>query len=94
MGAKFEIEVKWKIGKGKHTKHFVFARCLDKEINFIVTDNSRLNDVEISNQFNQPRVLDKDGKSRLDIFAFKIRYKKDCDKLEEGQIVELIHDKE
>ncbi len=70
MGAKFEIEAKWKTGKGKHAKHFVFARCLDKEINFSVTDKSRLDNVEISNYLNQPRAIDKEGNPRFDVFCF------------------------
>lgn len=82
MNPKFEIEAKWKTGKGKHMKHFVFARCLDKEVPFSVTDNSRLNDIEISNYLNQPRAIDQEGNPRVDIFAFKIRYKKEYNKLE------------
>lgn len=93
MKAKFEIETQLTTGKGKHTNHFVFARCLDSKISFSVTDNSRLNNIEISNYLSQPRMIDRKGNSRLDVFIFKIRYKKDCDQFEEGQIVELIHDK-
>ena len=94
MEVKFEIEANLKLGKGKNTKYFVFAKCLDVEKDFSVTANSKLGGIEISNYLNQPRALDKEGKARLDVFVFKIRYKKDCDKLKEGQIVELTHDHE
>jgi len=94
MKVKFEIELKWKTGKGKEEKHSVFAKCLEKEKNFSLTDKSKLGDVEINNYLNQPRAINKEGKPRLDLFAFKIRYKEDCEKLKEGQIVELIQVKE
>jgi hypothetical protein len=90
MGVKFEIEAKYKTGKKRNEKYFVFAKCLEIEKEFKVTDNSRLGEIEISKFLTQPRATDKEGKPRFDIFIFKIRYKKDCDELEEGQIVELI----
>lgn len=70
MSPKFEIEAKWKTGKGKHMKHFVFARCLDKEVPFSVTDNSRLNDIEISNYLNQTRSYRPRRKSKSRYFCF------------------------
>ena len=94
MSVKFEIEVNLKLGKGKHAKYFVFAKCLEMDKGFSVTDNSKLGEIEISNYLGQPRALDKEGNIRLDIFAFKIRYKKDCGKLKEGQIVELTQEQE
>lgn len=90
MGVKFEIEGTFKVGRKKHAKYFVFAKCLEMSRNFEVTDKSKLGDVEISKFLTQPRAIDTEGNPRLDIFTFKIRYKKDCDKLKEGQIAELI----
>ena len=92
MGVKFEIEAKWKTGKGEHEKNIVFARCLEMEESFEVTDHSSLGGIEISKYLDQPRKIDKDGKPKLDVFAFLIKYKKDVDKLKEGQIVELTYD--
>jgi hypothetical protein len=91
MGVKFEIEGGYKSGKKKHAKYFVFAKCLEMDKNFEVTDKSKLGNIEISKYLTQPRALDNEGNPRLDIFLFKIRYKKDCDELKEGQIVELIN---
>ena len=94
MGVKFEIEYNWKTGTGKHTKYFVFARCLEMDKEFYVTAHSKLGEIEIGNYLNLPRALDEEGNVRLDAFAFKIRHKRDAGRLKEGQIVELTHEQE
>ena len=87
---KSEIEGKYQVGKKKNAKHFVFAKCLEMGKEFEVTNNSKLGNVDV-NVLNQPRALDKEVNPRLDLFLFKIRYKKDHNELNEGQIVELIN---
>ncbi|MFK7775033.1 MAG: hypothetical protein AB8F94_23030 [Saprospiraceae bacterium] len=86
MSVKFKIEFISKMGK---KKFFVFVKCLEVEKDFWVTDNSKLNDVEISNYISKPRALDEKGKPRHDLYIFKIRYHKYFEKLTEGEIVEL-----
>ena len=49
MTVRFEIEVKWKTGKNKNEKCFVFAKCLEMEKNFSLTDKSKLGDFGINN---------------------------------------------
>ena len=94
MGAKFEIRSTHTRGKGKRLKYFVFARLLDPKTNFKITGNGRLNDVEITDYRALIRVVDKEGNPIPGIIEFKIRYRKDCDKLTEGDIVELILDED
>lgn len=89
MGIRFEIEYCGKEGRGKHTKYYVFAKCLEMDKDFILEGNPKLGGVEINNWFTQPRAVDKDGNLRLDLFAFKIHYKKEGGILKEGDIVEL-----
>lgn len=90
MSVKFKIELIVKMGK---KKFFAFAQCLEMEKDFWVTDNSKLNDVEISNYISKPRATDENGNPRHDFYIFKIRYHKDYDKLKEGEIVELTPEK-
>lgn len=91
MAVKFEIEISWKSGIGKNAQYYVFAKCLEMEQDFVLTDHSRLGGIEISNYLSQPRALDQSGKPRRDILTFKIRHKIDGEKLQAGQIVELTH---
>lgn len=91
MRVKFEIEGIYQEGRKKHTKYFVFAKCLEMDKNFEVTDKSTLGNIEVSHFLTRPRATDPAGNPRFDIFLFKIRYKKDCDRLEKGQIVELVN---
>ena len=93
MGIKFEIEGKIQLREKRDAEYFVFAKCLEMGKNFELTDGSRLGNIEISKYLSQPRSIDENGNPRLDIFAFKIRYKKDYDELKEEQIVELINTK-
>ena len=89
MGIKFEIEYCWKEGHGKHTKYYVFAKCLEMDKGFSLEGNPQLGGVEINNHLSLLRATDKDGFPRNDLFAFKIRYKKDGGILKAGKIVEL-----
>lgn len=92
MGIKFEVEANFKIKKGKKIEYFIIAKCLEMGAGFSITDNSKLDEIEIRNYLNQPRAIDEEGKPRLDIFAFRIRHKADFNAFKEGQIVELTHD--
>ncbi len=75
--------------KTKRPKPIVLARLLDVRSDFYLTDDSRLGDIEITKNFTIPRIIDKEGNPRLDIFAFEIKYRNDIDKFQKGQIVEL-----
>lgn len=90
MSVKFKIEL---ISKLEKKKYFVFAQCLETEKNFWVTENSKLNDVEISNYISKPRAIDENGNPRHDLYIFKIKYHKDFDQLKEGDIIELTPEK-
>ncbi|MEM1122077.1 MAG: hypothetical protein AAGJ18_16650 [Bacteroidota bacterium] len=91
MTVKFEIEVIFRTGKEKNKECFVFAKCLEMQKIFSLTDQSKLGDIAISNFLSQPRATDKEGKPRLDLFAFKIRYKRDWEKMKENDVIELNH---
>ncbi|MGK0365988.1 MAG: hypothetical protein ACI85O_003058 [Saprospiraceae bacterium] len=67
MRVKFEIELKFKTGKKKKIRYFVFAKCLEMEKLFELTDNSRLGGIEISNYLGQPRAIDEEGQPRFDV---------------------------
>ncbi len=89
MSIKFGIEYCFKTGHGKHTRYYVFAKCLEMDKDFSLEGNPKLGGVEINNEFTHPRATDKDGFPRYDLFAFYIRYKKDGGILKAGDIVEL-----
>ena len=88
MKIQFEIESVFRLSLGD--KVYVFAKQMDSNLDWKLTDNSKLGIVQIEKWFDIPRTTDKNGNQRLDVFAFVLKNKNDRDKLKEGQIVELI----
>jgi hypothetical protein len=80
----FEIEYISKIRDG-----YLFARLLQKGVDFTVTDNSTLGGYPVKKSLTMPRALDKDGNPRFDLFAFQMKSKSDLKNLNKGQIIEL-----
>ncbi len=87
MDVKFEIESIFKLRA--RNKVVVFARLLDSNLDWKLSEKSKLEQVEIENWFDIPRALDKDGNIRLDLFAFALKNNMDEYKLQIGQIAEL-----
>lgn len=56
---------------------YVFARLLQPETDFTLTDTALINDIPIKKHVTMPRKLDENGNIRLDIFAFVLKNKND-----------------
>jgi hypothetical protein len=87
MSTQFEIEHIFTLQS--RNKVCVFARLLDSNSDWKLTNESKLGDVQIENLFDIPRAHDKDGNIRLDLFAFLLKKSDDINKLQINQIVEL-----
>lgn len=88
MTAKFQIEFNIKIKQGVH----LFARLINTDTNFYLTDNSYLGEFPIEAFVTMPRALDKDGKPRFDLFTFTLKRPEDRDKIKVNDILELWDD--
>ena len=88
MNIQFEIESIFKL----HTRNkvCVFARLLNSNLDWKLTDESKLGSVQIENWLDIPRAHDKNGNRRLDLFAFQLKNNDDKDKLTINQVVDLI----
>lgn len=88
MIAKFKVEgvitVKAKV--------YVLAKYINADIHFILTDNSYLGPVPIERWMDMPRAHDEEGKLRVDLFAFALKYPDDKEKVKTGGILELWDD--
>jgi len=81
---KFEIETVWESSQGKV---YLFCKKSSRP-NFTMTDNSKLNGIEIDKYVNdQPRAFDKDGNYRKYLFVFSLKDKNHKDKFIVGEIV-------
>lgn len=87
MAVRLEVEAVFKI---TDRGYFVFAKSLEKEKNFWVTENSKLGNVEITKTLDQPRALEENGEPRLDLYAFQLKNESDSHHFKEGEIIELI----
>ncbi len=88
MIIQFEIENIFTLHS--RNKFVVLARLLHSNIDWKLSEKSKLGQVEIENWFDIPRAHDKNGNQRLDLFAFALKNNEDKDKLQVNQIVELI----
>ena len=88
MTIQFEIETLFELKARNQV--YILAKLLNDNINWRLTDESSLSGVPIEKWVDVPRAHDKDGKQRLDLFAFALKNKDDKDKLKEGQVIELI----
>ncbi|MGQ0740519.1 MAG: hypothetical protein ACT4OJ_15825 [Bacteroidota bacterium] len=87
MIIKFEIEDIVKIES--RNKVFVFAMLLNPGLEWRLSDNAKLGDVEIEPRFQIPRKIDENGNIRLDFFAFELKNNEDKDHLSIHQVVDL-----
>ncbi|MBO9703425.1 MAG: hypothetical protein J7604_24665 [Sporocytophaga sp.] len=78
------------IGNSDRISKFVFARSINENIDFSLTDKSTLGGVPIKPIISQPKTSNKNGNSTFDVFAFHLKTKSDMDLLKVGQLVELI----
>ena len=78
-------EVFYVSGRG----HFVLGRRKDQPTNFWVPKHSRLGEIPIDSYCTQPRILDKTGSPRIDVFTFKLKNEEDRARLNQGQVLEL-----
>lgn len=69
---------------------FVFAKSLNENINFSLTEKSTLGGVPIKPIISQPRTIDKNGNPIFNVFAFQVKNESDLALLQVGLLAELI----
>ena len=69
---------------------FIFARILNKDLNFELKDGALLGGVPIYHYLEMPRLLDENNLPRLDTFVFRPLKPLAKGDFFDGQIVELI----
>ncbi len=84
MGVKFQIEFIGNLKDG-----YLLAKKIDKEKDFFLTENSRLEDVLIRPETTIPRAHDKNGNQRHDLFVFWAQEKSKFQKFSNNQIITL-----
>ena len=87
MSQNFEI---MKVFDHRNLGQFIFARQINAGQNFELKEGSMLGSVTLFQYLDIPRILDKNGKQRLDVFVFRPLSCFSSDSFEEGQVVELI----
>jgi len=87
MAVQFEIESVIKI---TDRGYFVFARHLTPGQDFIVTDKSFLDGIELTKYLDIPRAINDKGEQRYDLIAFHLKNDEDNSKLIPKTVVELI----
>lgn len=88
MIIKVEIENVFSItNRGK----YVAVRLLDPSQNFFLGKKSFLNGIELTDFFDMPRALDKNGNQRLDFYIIKLKNEEDADKLVPNTVAEIIY---
>ena len=88
MAIQFEIESIFK--PQSSDKFYVFARQINTNRDWQLTNESKFGEIEIEKWFDIPRAHDKNGNIRLDLFVFTLKNKDDATTLSINQIVELI----
>lgn len=88
MRIQFEIEEVIRISF--RNKFYVFVKELIPGIDWNLSDQSNLGEVEIEKWLDIPRAHDKNGNIRFDLFVFELKNNDDNDTLTKGDIVELI----
>jgi hypothetical protein len=88
MSIQFQIESIYR--HQSRNKVYIFAKWLDTDNNWQLTETSTLGGVPIEKWFDIPRMIDENGDQRTDFFAFALKNDADQTKFEPGQIVELI----
>jgi hypothetical protein len=83
------FEILYIINSDRKSK-FVFAKSLNENVNFSLTDKSTLGGVPIKPIISQPRTTDKNGNPTFDVFAFHLKNNSDLTLLKVGQLAELI----
>ncbi len=87
MAVQFEIESVIRI---TNRGYFVFARQLTSGQNFVVTDKSFLDGIELTKYLDIPRATNDKGEQRYDLFVFNLKNEEDNNKLKPKTVVELI----
>ena len=88
MDLQFQIESIFRLQA--QNKIYVFAKQLNTDVNWELTETTKLGQVLIEQWLDIPRKLDKAGNIRLDVFTFALKNNEDENKLAVNQIVELI----
>ena len=82
---KFEIEyINFKEG-------YLFAKSLEPKIDFVLTSNSKLGNVDLILELSMPRAFDKNGIKRSGLYAFRSKEINGFQFFQDGEIVELIN---
>ena len=87
MSIQFNIESVVKLTS--RNKTLVFAKLLNSNLDWKLSENSKLGLVEIENWVDIPRAHDKEGNIRWDLFVFQLKNNNDNDKLKINEIAEL-----
>jgi hypothetical protein len=87
MAVQFEIESVIRI---TNRGYFVFARQLTPGQNFVVTDKSFLDGIELTKYLDIPRTANDKGEQRYDLFVFHLKNEEDNNKLKPKTVVQLI----
>lgn len=82
----FRVEFKNKSTLQKSS--FILVHLISEELEFELTDNTTLGGIPVQKTFSVPRAKANEGKIHL--IGFFPKNKQDLDKLEIGQVVELI----
>lgn len=82
------FEVEYKVKSRMRKSSYVMVRLLNEISNFELTDNARLGELPIQKTFSVPRA--EANRESVKLIIFFPKNKQDLDKLEIGQVVELI----
>ncbi|WP_375561346.1 hypothetical protein ACE193_02000 [Bernardetia sp. OM2101] len=86
MESTFKIEDKFIVKNDV----YVLASIVGEISDYNLTENSTLAGIPIKPFLTIPRVTDKNGSPRFDLFGFCLKGKNDIEKIEIGKVVQLI----
>lgn len=87
---KIEFEIENIIEVGDTNKVYILAKLLNTRLDWKLTDESAIGQVQIEKWCDSPRAINNDGDLRLDLFSFVLKNNDDKTKLKVNQIAELI----
>ncbi|WP_338791321.1 hypothetical protein V9L05_00760 [Bernardetia sp. Wsw4-3y2] len=86
MQSTFKIEDKFTVKNDV----YILASIVGDISEYKLTENSTLGGIPIKPFLTIPRVTDKNGNPRFDLFGFCLKSKNDLEKVEIGKVVQLI----
>ncbi len=86
MQSTFKIEDKFNVKE----ECYILASIIGEILDYKLTENSTLAGIPIKPFLTTPRVTDKNGNPRFDLFGFCLKNKNDLEKVGVGKVVQLI----